>query len=88
MLCISTSYFLAVFNLFSSFQTFFNDFTLEINKKRVKMNVFFYILLTPQSWSTCKSWTNLFSDVEVDDDVFAVAENDASSQVKTGTDHF
>ena len=33
VLCIS-----AVFNLFCSFQTFFSDFTAEINKKRLKMN--------------------------------------------------
>ena len=28
----------AIFNLFCSLKTFFNDFTAEINKKRLKMN--------------------------------------------------
>ena len=57
MLCISTSFwvlcahkcwskyfFSAIFNLFGSFQTFFSDFTPEINKKCVKMNMFFFIV--------------------------------------------
>ena len=32
----SNYFFSAVFNLFCSFQTFFSDFTPEINKKRLK----------------------------------------------------
>ena len=51
LLCISTSFwvlhapkswsnyfFSYIFNLFCSFQTFFSDFTPEINKKRLKKN--------------------------------------------------
>ena len=43
----SKHFFSSVFNLFCSFQTFFNDFKAEITEKRLKMN---------KSWSTCKSW--------------------------------
>ena len=32
------TFFSAVFNLICSFQSFFSDFTAEINKKRLKMN--------------------------------------------------
>ena len=56
----SKHFFLAVFNLYCSFQTFFSDFSAEINKKRLKKNknnIFFVFLLNPQSWLTCKSWS-------------------------------
>ena len=48
------SRFSTFFVLFCWFQTFFSDFTAEINKKWTKKNV---KLSTPQSWSTCKSWS-------------------------------
>ena len=53
----SKPFFQTFFNLLCSFQSFFSDFTAEINKRCLKMNQKNVVLSTPQSWSTCKSWS-------------------------------
>ena len=46
-------FFSAVFKLFCSFQTFFGDFTAEINKKCLKKNKKRKVFVYSSSWLTC-----------------------------------